>query len=327
MTHSGVVSAPFRAPWVVMSGARTSSLAPLASLLFAVGGVAGWTGTVALRTCAAGPQPWQADGWGSHVAHASGAEGSPGGGSGAPQGDPAGGRAGRHRGDDVGRSAAPDEAPSPARALAVPPVPAFVPNGHAIADLGPHRCFRLLDRLGIEYDRTAQVVADARDAVEAPLLLRGPVGGVRFVHEGHEPVFEVADCRLVIALRRWAAILRAAGVDEVEHMSIYRPDARVRETGQPSGHSRGLAMDAARFHFEDGRVLDVLDDWKDKKLGEDPCDDRPDESQDEALLRSFVCQAAAQGIFEVIITPNHNRDHRNHVHVEVVPDVDWTYVH
>jgi hypothetical protein len=28
-----------------------------------------------------------------------------------------------------------------------------------------------------------------------------------------------------------------------------------------------------------------------------------------------------------VLTPHHDRAHQNHVHLELVPDVDWTYVH
>ena len=43
-------------------------------------------------------------------------------------------------------------------------------------------------------------------------------------------------------------------------------------------------------------------------------------------LRSIVCEAADQRLFTVILTPNYNRAHANHFHLEVTPDVTWHLV-
>jgi hypothetical protein len=43
-------------------------------------------------------------------------------------------------------------------------------------------------------------------------------------------------------------------------------------------------------------------------------------------LRSIACETADQHLFTVILTPGHDRAHRNHFHLEVTPSVRWYLV-
>jgi hypothetical protein len=134
------------------------------------------------------------------------------------------------------------------------------------------------------------------------------------------------DCRLAIALLGWAPALRAAGFDHIEHASIYRPGARVRATGEPSGHDGAVAIDAFFFIRPDGSRLEVERDWEDKTIGGAVCPPRDDEPEAQHVLRTLVCDAIAADLFQVVVTPHGDRRHRNHVHFEIRPDVDWTHV-
>ena len=61
----------------------------------------------------------------------------------------------------------------------------------------------------------------------------GPIGGVDFESlERRAAVRAILDCRLGLALLSWSEILRRAGVERVEHYSMYRPGARVAGSGQ-----------------------------------------------------------------------------------------------
>jgi hypothetical protein len=283
-------------------------LAPTAILLFAFGGAVGWGSVTAMRGCVAmAPAGPSAPGRGA--APTADAHG----------GDEGGGADGEVSGEAEGSPPAADGA-----APALPTVPDDVPRGRAIAALSPEACFGVLEKVGVAHDRES-VDASATD-VAAPVRLEGPVAGVSYAHVGRSSTHEIMDCRLVLALLRWAPVLRAAGVARVEHMSAFRPAARVQGTAKPSAHATALAMDAARFHLDDGTELDVLPDWADKTRGAPPCDDREDEPEPQALLRQLVCDAVADDLFQVVITPHHNRAHHNHVHVELVPDVDWSFI-
>lgn len=199
-----------------------------------------------------------------------------------------------------------------------------LPNGRAIADLPTRECRRILRNAGVQFDVLPSAEAPA---IASPLAIRSPMLGVEFDPSNGMAKNGVVDCRLAAALLAWAPILRDAGIERVEHYSTYRPGARIRSTGKVSGHAHALAIDAARFFLHNGRVLEVDVDWDERERGGAPCPVRRSENEDGRILRQVVCRAVERGLFQVVITPHHDRDHQNHVHLELVPDVSWSYVH
>jgi hypothetical protein len=196
-----------------------------------------------------------------------------------------------------------------------------------VASAGPARaqddCRERLDELGIAY---RPYTGRGADVVEEPVRLRGPVGGVEVTFRGRSRVHAVLACPLVLALHRWAPALRRAGIRRLEHFSAFRPGARIASTGRPSGHSRGLAIDVGVFHFDDGSRFEVLTGWVDRDRGEPPCEGPKNEPEPSRGIRALVCRAFGDGIFQVVVTPHHDDAHANHVHLEVVPDVPWTWI-
>jgi hypothetical protein len=138
-------------------------------------------------------------------------------------------------------------------------------------------------------------------------------------------VYAVLDCRLAFTLQAWAPDLKRAGVHRVEYFSMYRPNAIIAGTHTVSGHAHGMAIDAARFVLRSGATVDVLDDWGGKR-GQAPCPIRADEARAGRLLRTITCTAAERRLFQVVLTPHYNKAHENHVHLEIKPEVSWTYV-
>lgn len=198
-----------------------------------------------------------------------------------------------------------------------------LPSGRAIAGLGPRACRRLLRGAAVRFD---PVPPRRGRGIATPLALRSPMLGVRFEPANGMAKNGLVDCRLAVALLAWAPILRDAGVVRVEHFSTYRPGARVRNTGKVSGHAHALAIDAARFHLRDGRVIEIEPDWDERERGGSPCPVRRRESERGRLLRMVVCRAVERDLFQVVITPHHNKAHHNHVHLELVPHVDWSFI-
>lgn len=187
----------------------------------------------------------------------------------------------------------------------------------------PAGCYRALAAAGVVFE---QVPAQDARGIAVPTLLRGPLGGIEVVPSDHSVKHALLDCRLALALLAWAPTLRRAGVERIEHYSTYRPGARTSKTGKVSGHARGLAIDAARFGLTDGETLDVRTDWEDRERGAAPCPRRPDEGRPSRLLRDVVCSAVERELFQVVITPHHDRAHGDHVHLELRPEVSWMYV-
>ncbi len=198
-----------------------------------------------------------------------------------------------------------------------------LPSGREIAALTPEDCRRLLNKADVTFE---PVPHDAAPNVSAPVYVLSPLHGVSFGPRNGLSEHGMLDCRLAIALLAWSPLLHDAGVVKVEHYSSFRPGARVRRTGKSSGHARALAIDAARFYFQDGRMLDIEEAWEQRERGGSPCPERRSESEDGSTLRGLVCGAVARDLFQVVITPHHDRDHQNHVHLELVPEVDWSYV-
>jgi hypothetical protein len=199
-----------------------------------------------------------------------------------------------------------------------------LPSGRAIAELPLRECRRILRNAGVQFD---VLPSTAAPAIASPLAIRSPMLGIEFDPSNGMAKNGVVDCRLAAALLAWAPILRDAGIERVEHYSTYRPGARVRSTGKTSGHAHALAIDAARFFLANGRILEVDVDWDERERGGAPCPVRRSENEDGRILRQVVCRAVERGLFQVVITPHHDRDHQNHVHLELVPDVSWSYVH
>jgi hypothetical protein len=192
-----------------------------------------------------------------------------------------------------------------------------------LAAMPPATCYERLRTARVPFE---PVAPDRARGVNAPLRLQGPIDGVEVTSRNGETLNAVLDCRLALALLAWAPSLRAAGVRRLEHYSIYRPGARTSRHGKLSGHARGLAIDAARFHMMQGGTLDVLTDWEERDRGGAPCPQRSHEARPSRVLRSMVCDAVARNLFQVVLTPHHDRAHENHVHLELKPEVSWTYV-
>lgn len=222
--------------------------------------------------------------------------------------------------------------PAPARpaASAPPPALAAIPRGRALGAIETTRCHEMLRDRSIPFD-----ALEATPGVSEPVRVRGEIGaGLVVRSQGAEPRarggrvavdhrFDATfDCRLVLALHAWAPLLREAGFVAIEHVSVYRPRARVAATGRVSGHAHGLAIDLLALVRADGTRFTILDDWTVRDRGAEPCAPR-EEPTEQAAVRRAVCRGVAEGLFQVVITPHHDDRHANHVHLEVRPGVDW----
>jgi hypothetical protein len=184
-------------------------------------------------------------------------------------------------------------------------------------------CLQLLRKAGVGFQTIPEQQADG---VAWPMKLTGPVDGIRVQGDLHEQEASYLDCKLALAILAWAPHLRAQGVVGLQHYSMYRADAVVAGGGKPSGHARGLALDVAVFELRDGRKLSVLDDWKLRTRGADPCASYTRDPERGAALRGIVCDAVERALFQTVITPHYNDAHANHVHLEIGPP-DRTFVH
>jgi hypothetical protein len=116
----------------------------------------------------------------------------------------------------------------------------------------------------------------------------------------------ISDCRLALALNRFALVLRRLGFDEVHFSNAYSP--RPVRNRRRSRHALGLAIDIHRFRYR-GELLDVLRGFPRGQSG--PCESRP-------TLAKLACILSRDRFFNRVLTPDTNADHRDHFHLAIL---------
>ncbi|HLO77364.1 MAG TPA: extensin family protein [Magnetospirillum sp.] len=106
------------------------------------------------------------------------------------------------------------------------------------------------------------------------------------------------------------------GVKRIHHAGTY--DCRVRRNnstataaslggskgGRLSEHSKGQAIDIMAFELADGTMVSVKRDWRDGGA--------------KAAFLKDVARASCN-TFNVVLTPNHDRYHQDHLHLDIGP--------
>ena len=201
---------------------------------------------------------------------------------------------------------------------------------NAYADLDAEPCLAQLDERGVPYEHLKDV-----PLVDAPVRIAGPIHGVTFTHlrqhVASAPPSEgsVLDCRLLLALDDFALLLEERGITELGYISAYRRD-RTGRAKPGERHPSALAIDVAWLRHGDGWRWDVERDFG-GKIGAKTCGARaqaPEPATERATsLRKFLCDTGRQRLFHLLLTPNYDRDHHDHVHLEVRRNIRWFLVH
>lgn len=100
----------------------------------------------------------------------------------------------------------------------------------------------------------------------------------------------------------WAAV-PSASISSVVSYSCRRQNSRL--AGRWSQHARGQAIDIAGFHLSDGTTASIERDWSDS-----------------GAKGRFLHRLAAQACryFSVVLTPDSNAEHYNHLHLDIGPE-------
>jgi hypothetical protein len=193
--------------------------------------------------------------------------------------------------------------------------------------LGARACLAKLDRVPLEV-LTSEPTRGVRD----PFRLVGSVEGLGFrpswSTKRSEPSMEVVDCRLLLAFADAVPIFQRHGVKGIVYLSAYRPPTGDLEASlRKSRHGAGMALDVGILERADGSRWNVAKDFP-KELGRPPCEGREPEPEPGSAedLRALVCDLAVSGLFSVVLTPNFNEAHHDHVHVELNPRVPSVYL-
>lgn len=167
---------------------------------------------------------------------------------------------------------------------------------------GGEACYDWLSRLGIEHERTKPM-----GGVANPVRITGPIGGIRYSSDGKPGL--VCDCRLALALDWSARTLAPMGITAIRYSGAYVN--RTTRAGKPSMHARGLAIDVHGLTFGD-QTHWVKKEYE-KGLGDGCESDAPE-------VNHVACRLRALRLFRELITPDHNWDHRDHLHLAIVPE-------
>jgi hypothetical protein len=204
------------------------------------------------------------------------------------------------------------------------------------AEAAPAVYYGQLSQADCEAELVARHIGFTRETangVLAPVRLTGPLRGVTFRSDARASVratspYEIADCRLVLALDDFAQILNRHDIVEVRHYSMYRPPKSFDGT-IGKRHPGALAIDTGRFIDRAGVELDVDRDFHgaiDAPTCGEGAGPRPPTAAALAL-RAILCDTADARLFNVVLTPNYDRPHKNHFHLEITAGVTWFLVH
>lgn len=188
---------------------------------------------------------------------------------------------------------------TPQRAPLAAPTYAAVPEGgRCLTELGQRRAAftPLADRYygaGCSTAGTVQLAALQGDQALFRLSNMGPV-----------------TCQLADTLAGWARF----GVDRAARQILGSPLVRIETMGsyscrnvagtaRRSGHATAQAVDIGGFELADGRRIRIASNWNDAD---------PSVRQFLRVVRGSACKR-----FAMVLSPDYNAAHRDHLHVEV----------
>jgi hypothetical protein len=177
-------------------------------------------------------------------------------------------------------------------------------------------CTAALKELGLTFGRPDIVDGETRltrggrtlpetCVVDTPVLLASPIHGVDYRESGRRLAENLmVSCRMALALERLSRLLAQLDVVEVEHVGTYNCRG-VSGTAQLSAHARGEALDVRGFERAVGSPVSVEADWN------GPVWERRE------YVRGVTRAIKQSGVFDVVMTPDTNAAHRDHLHLEL----------
>ncbi len=123
-------------------------------------------------------------------------------------------------------------------------------------------------------------------------------------------------CTMALALARLETIVQEESqrifgkrVVKIQHIGTYNCREMAAYKGWVSEHSYANAIDLTHFVLEDGRVIEVLKDFKPKL-------EKPQTKEGE-FLRAVARRAYDEETFSCVLTPYFDKLHANHFHIDL----------
>lgn len=159
-----------------------------------------------------------------------------------------------------------------------------------------------------------------------PITVTLPLNGVAFRYSGNTTQRKTlyGDCLLMKSLAQAAPIVRAHDVQEIVDIGIYNYRC-IDQTKTPpncsmSQHAYAKAIDIAELVTGDGTHFSVLKDWV---IDTTATCGAETASEKDSFLHTVICELKAADVWNIVLTPNYNSDHRNHFHVDLTTGSDF----
>ncbi len=178
------------------------------------------------------------------------------------------------------------------------------------AAAAPRTCRQTLTALGVSF------AAGHGNGIADAVKITGTIGRVSYRGYGKQKSLTV-DCSLAVSLAIAAPYFAAQGVTSVRYSSAYQRRF-IRGTKRLSRHSFGLAIDIHTFSGKTVGNLTIRDDYE-QGLGDNvDCIGDP-LTEGGLVLRRLWCQLQRSELFRIVLDPDFDADHYNHLHVEALP--------
>ena len=182
-------------------------------------------------------------------------------------------------------------------------------------------CHGWLDLYQLDYS-----AGPANQGIADPITVTLPLNGVAYRYSGNAAQRKTlyGDCQLMKSLAQAAPIVRAHDVQEIIDIGIYNYRC-IDQTKTPpnctmSQHAYAKAIDLAQLVTGDGTHYSVLTDWVIDSTATCMSDTSNDK---DAFLHKVICELKAADVWNIVLTPNYNADHRNHFHVDLTNGADF----
>jgi hypothetical protein len=174
-----------------------------------------------------------------------------------------------------------------------------------------YRCLSRLRMVGVKFKKGPYKVG-----MHTPVtILNGRLGGIQYMN-GTIRARPVMDCRAALAFHRVGPIFRANGGIKVLLVGKFYSYRNVKNTNRLSRHALGLAMDLYGVRTANGKTYEVTHDYK-RWLGSGKYCEGKAKTRGARILRQLACDLDSSGYFKSILTPDSDREHRDHFHLSV----------
>jgi len=187
----------------------------------------------------------------------------------------------------------------------------------------PTDCASQLDALGASWEPTAHATEspegypDLECTIVEPVRLYEPVPGITLRYVGDDSPGDVLlGCQAALAVARSSQVAVEMGAVEWVHYGTYNCRT-ISGTSTLSEHAFANAIDIYGFELDNGSFWTVIDHWED--FVEMPA------TPGGSWLRDWADAIWDMGFWTILLTPEYNDAHDNHVHADLTPGGNYYY--